>query len=68
MNLLESYMYFILRPIENNLKELYKHYYSNKLIDRLNRDGYKELIDKYEKVYLEKLNDYDKIMKDYYLD
>ena len=66
MNILECYAQFILVHIENKLKNLYEHYYSKKILDIINRKSYKKLIDEYEKIYFEKLNEYDNFINEFF--
>lgn len=61
MNIIELYRLYILKPIEDDLNELYVNYYSNQN-NIILKNYYKKMINKYEKIYLNKLENFDKLI------
>ena len=58
----DSYVEAVIRPIEENRNKLRSYYYSKNFFKRLNRKFYKEYLDKYDSLLLEKYKILEQIM------
>ena len=65
MDILNLYCKIIIKPIEEERNKMRACYYSKNIFKRLNRKIYKEFMDKYDELLLEKYKKVGELINDY---
>lgn len=64
MNIPKMYVTYIIKPIEDNIKELQIYYYSKNILKYPHKRIYKKYIDIYSKLLQEKLKYLEKLIEE----